>query len=123
MTLFSRILLGAFIALISVAALAKDQESYNITLHSKAVIAGANLAAGDYKIVIDRAGNTAKVTFLQYKTKVATADASIAPLPAGITNLAVVTNAKGDLLQIQIAKMNGTLVFQAADKATAGTGQ
>ena len=96
------------------AAFAGDTQNVNVTLSRNFTVNGAQLKAGEYKVVVERNGADAKVTFLNEKKAVASASGKFAEAKelgfgfAVISEGAVITGVQGDKLKGKIELAPGS---------------
>jgi hypothetical protein len=120
MKTFSKLALIAILALCSAAAFAGDKQSINLNIYQDASIAGVKVPAGEYKMVIERDGQKARVTLMSGSHKILTTDARFAELTSFSAPTAVVTGANAKVTQIEISKLKGAIVFEALPEVAGG---
>jgi hypothetical protein len=117
MTVFS------FAILLAASAFASDKNSLNLTLESKASVAGTPLAPGDYKIELTRNGDQVQATFISRGKTVTTKNGHIesrSSIPDGVST---VTNVKDNsILEIDAKKLKGGIVFDQVGESAATAG-
>ncbi len=104
----TKLLILTLVVFLAVGAFAATKGS--VTLQRDLTLNGSKLAAGNYKVIVDTTGATAKVTFQQGKKVVATADGKFVEAKEPHQYSAVVTT--GDTVQeVRLANMKGSVVF------------
>jgi hypothetical protein len=119
MKVFSKLAILAILALCSAVAFAGEKQSINVDLHQASTIAGVKVPAGEYKLVVERDGQKAKVALMHGKTTVVATDARFAEQSSFTTPIAVVSGADAKIIQIESSKLKGAVVFDEA-AATSG---
>ena len=107
--------------LCALSAFAKDKNEGKITLSNSATIGSTELKPGEYKFAFDDVGSSVQVKFLQGKTVVATANASVMENTLRQSGVAVTTAEAGNtriIKQIDFGKR--TLTFVSGEGAVQG---
>jgi hypothetical protein len=108
-----------FASLACATAFAGDTQNVNVTLSHNFTINGTQVKAGDYKVVVERNGTDAKVTFVNGKKAVASASGKFAETKelgfgfAVVSEGAAITGVQGD-------KLKGTIVLAPGSATAAG---
>lgn len=108
-----------FALLLAVSAFAANKNSVDLTLNNQAYVNGATLAPGNYKVVLDRTGDSVQATFISNGKTVATSAGHFeqrTSFPASVA--LVVNNSDRAVQQILVQKMKGAVVLDAAGGAT-----
>jgi D-alanyl-D-alanine dipeptidase len=116
----TQVLLIAVLALCSVAAYAGDKQSIDLNVHEAAVIAGVKVPAGEYKMLIERDGQSVKFTLMQGHRTVVSTGAQFVELSSFSAPTAIETGAGEQVRQIQVAKLKGAIVFSPGTGSAAG---
>src|SRR5215475_10854652 len=109
------------LVLCAFSAFAKDKNEGKLTLQNSTAVGSTNLKPGEYKIAFDDVGPSVEVRFLQGKTVVATANASVMENASRQTGVAVTTAEAGKtriIKQIDFGKR--TLTFVSGEGAVQG---
>jgi hypothetical protein len=110
-----------FVLLLAVSAFASDKSSINLTLNHPSVINGTTLAAGDYKVVLDRNGDAVQATFLSGRKTVATSSGHFEQRKAFGGGVSLVLDDRDrSIQQIVVQKMKGAVVFDNAAASAGG---
>jgi len=104
----TKLLVLTLVVFLAVGAFAATKGS--VTLQRDLTLNGAKLAAGEYKVVIDTTGATAKVTFQQGRKVVASADGKFVEAKEPHQYSAVVTDGT-TMQEVRLANMKGSVVF------------
>ncbi len=108
--------LVAFLAISAFAGTAATPNTTKITLtlDQAATIAGTKLAAGEYKIYVNRNGDDATVRITDGKREVVNTAAKFQSRTDfdGVTSILI--NANRDVLELRSLKLKGALLFDAA---------
>lgn len=107
--------------LLSVSAFAANKDSVNLTLNNKAVVNGTTLEPGDYKIVLNREGDSVQATFFSGRKAVATATGHFEQRNSFPAPVAIAVH-DGDRVvqQIMVSKMKGAMILDSGTAASAG---
>ena len=113
------LLITMFLAIAAFAA--TDKKSVDLTLNHKAVVNGTTLEPGDYKVVLERQGDTVQATFRNGKKTVATTSGHFEQRASFPADVAVVVGQEDrSVQQLLVKKMNGAVVFESTGSAAAG---
>jgi hypothetical protein len=116
---FSKLVIVAIFTVCSVAAFAASKQSTIVTFTHETTVAGVKVPAGDYKLVVERDGANAKVTLSSGKT-VVSVNAHFEDLKTFSGPNAVITGANDSVARIEVSRMKGAVVFDAAAPAAGG---
>ncbi|ABF39682.1 hypothetical protein Acid345_0677 [Candidatus Koribacter versatilis Ellin345] len=107
---------------LAIAAFAgTDKSSVDLTLNHKAVVNGTTLEPGDYKVVLERQGDTVQATFRSGRKTVATSSGHFEQRAAFPADVAVVVGESDrSMQQLLVKKMNGAVVFDNGGASAAG---
>jgi len=117
---FSKLAVLAVLALCSAVAFAGEKQSINLEIHQAATIAGVKVPAGDYKLVVEREGQKAKVAVMRGKTTVVSTDARFSELSSFTTPVTIVSGPDAKVIEIQSSKLKGAIVFDQAPASSGG---
>jgi len=109
------------LVLCAFSAFAKDKNEGKFTLQNSTTVGSTNLKPGEYKFAFDDMGSSVQVKFLQGKTVVATANASVMENTLRQAGVAVTTAEAGNtriIKQIDFGKR--TLTFASGEGAVQG---
>jgi len=108
--------------LLAIAAFAgTDKSSVDLTLNHKAVVNGTTLEPGDYKVVLERQGDTIQATFRNGRKTVATSTGHFEQRSAFPADVAVVVGESDrSMQQLLVKKLNGAVVFENGGATAAG---
>jgi len=108
--------------LLAIAAFAgTDKSSVDLTLNHKAVINGTTLEPGNYRVVLERQGDTIQATFRDGKKTIATSTGHFEQRSAFPADVAVVIGESDrSMQQLLVKKMNGAIVFENGGASAAG---
>jgi hypothetical protein len=101
----------AVLALSSLAAYAADKQSIDLKVHEAAVIAGVKVPVGEYKMLVERDGNSVKFTLMQGRHTVVSTGARFVELSNFSAPTAIEAGADAKVHQIQVTKLKGAIVF------------
>jgi hypothetical protein len=91
-----------------------------VTFSQETTVAGVKVPAGDYKMVVERDGANAKVTLMSGSKKVVETSAHFVELTTFAGPNAVITGANSNVDRIEVSRMKGAVVFDAAAPAAGG---
>ncbi len=108
--------------LLAIAAFAAtDKKSVDLTLNHTAVVNGTTLEPGDYKVVLERQGDTIQASFRSGKKTVATSTGHFEQRSAFPADVAIMVNGNDRAVQqLLVKKMNGAVVFDSGAASAAG---
>jgi hypothetical protein len=110
------VLLGLALT-VALSAVAKPR-SESITLYHDASLNGTNIPAGEYVVKYDVNGSDAKVTFMQGKKEVATANGQVKTLQKKSSSNQVVLNDQGrSISEIDFGGKDTAITFGSSDTA------
>ena len=109
------------LVLCAFSAFAKDKNEGKFTLSNSTTVGSTELKPGEYKFAFDDSGSSVQVKFLQGKSVVATANASVMENTSRQRGVAVTTGEAGNtriIKQIDFGKR--TLTFVSGEGAVQG---
>jgi hypothetical protein len=117
---FTKLALIAVLTMCSAAAFAGEKQSINFNIYENSTIAGVKVPAGEYTMLVDRDGSSVKFTLMRGGRKIVATDARFVALDSFAAPTAVVTGANARVIEIDVSKLKGAIVFDANPAAGAG---
>ena len=111
-----------FSLLLAASAFAGSSKStVNLTLNHKAVVNGTTLEPGDYKVVLERDGDTVQATFRYSGKAVASSTGHFEQRSAFPASVSLVLNESDRAVrQLLVERMKGAVVFDSGAATAAG---